>query len=692
MQVARIRTAIRTKGASIWAFTLAVACSLVWQTSFATNVTLNLKDADISALIGTVAEVTGTNFIIDPRVKGKVTVVSAKPMESDEVYQVFLSILKVHGFAAVPSGSVVKIVPDVNAKSEGVPTVSDKAPGRGDEVVTRVIEVNNVSAAQLVPILRPLVPQQGHMAAYPGTNVLIVSDRAENIERLVEIVRRMDQQSDNEIEVMPLQHASSAEVVRIITSLNRPQGGGGGQPGGPGANTSVIADERTNSVLIGGDRTERLRLRMVISHLDTPLQRGGNTRVIYLKYSKAEELVEVLTGVSSSIAEEQKGQQAKPQGTTNIQADESANALVITAPPDVYRSLEAVIRQLDIRRAQVHVEGLIAELSANKSAQLGIQWRGTNDLSGNGAIGGTNFSGTGQSSINSIAADPLQVGDGLSVGYFEGTTTILGTEILNLGVLIQALAADSSSNILSTPNLVTLDNQEAEIVVAQNVPFVTGSFTNTGANEGASNPFQTIQRQDVGLTLKVKPQINEGDAIQLEIEQEISNVSNRPVPGASDIVTQKRSLKTTVLVEDRQMIVLGGLLDEDLSESIQKVPLLGDLPLLGNLFRSRSTDKTKTNLMIFLQPTILRDAAYYSQTSSGKYNYMRARQLELQKSGVNLLPDAESPVLPEYPTLPPSSAPEVKRLLEESQPPAEEEATELPPMPPMPPGAAEETP
>ncbi len=392
---------------------LALAMLLTWQNAWATSVTLNLKDADLSALIGTVAEVTGTNFIVDPRVKGKITVVSSKPMESDEVYQVFLSILKVHGYAAVPSGSVVKIVPDVNAKSEGVPSATDKEPGRGDEVVTRVIEVNNVSAAQLVPILRPLIPQQGHMAAYPGTNVLIISDRAENIERLVSIIRRMDQQSDNEIEVMPLQYASAAEVVRIIGALNRPQAGmpqamGGGEP-------TVIADERTNSVLIGGDKSDRLRLRMVISHLDTPLDRGGNTHVIYLKYAKAEDLVKVLTGVGTSIAKEQAGGQAaaggggaaaRPQGDLSIQSDEASNALVITSGPEEFRSLEAVIRQLDIRRAQVHVEGVIAEVSTDKAVELGVQWRATNDLSGSGVIGGTNFS-TG-TSINTVARNPLR--------------------------------------------------------------------------------------------------------------------------------------------------------------------------------------------------------------------------------------------------------------------------------------------
>lgn len=644
----------RRKGLSALALAMALTWQSAWQSAWATSVTLNLKEADISALIGTVAEVTGTNFIVDPRVKGKVTVVSSKPMESDEVYQVFLSILKVHGYAAVPSGSVVKIVPDVNAKAEGVPSATDKEPGRGDEVVTRVIEVNNVSAAQLVPILRPLVPQQGHMAAYPGTNVLIISDRAENIERLVSIVRRMDQQSDSEIEVMPLQHASAAEVVRIITALNRPQPGmpqaaGGGEP-------TVIADERTNSVLIGGDKADRLRLRMVISHLDTPLERGGNTHVVYLKYSKAEDLVKVLTGVSTSIAQEQKGGAqaaaggggARAQsGELSIQADEAANALVITAAPDVFRSLEAVIRQLDIRRAQVHVEAVIAEINTDKTMELGVQWRGTDGLNGAGAIGGTNFTGVG-AGINDVAVNPLASGAGLSVGYFEGTTKILGKEILNLGVLVKALASDSDTNILSTPNLVTLDNQEAEIVVAQNVPFVTGSYSSTGAAEGAANPFQTIQREDVGLTLKVKPQINEGDAIKLEIEQEISSVGVKP-QDAADIFTNKRSIKTTVMVDDRQMLVLGGLLDDNLTETVQKVPLLGDLPVLGNLFKARKTNKTKRNLMVFLQPSILRDAAYTNGISSGKYNFMRGLQTQIRDEGVDLMPDDVAPLLPDYP-------------------------------------------
>ncbi len=623
-----------------------IACLSAHPAVRAESVTLNLKDVDIGVLIETVAEVTGTNFVVDPRVKGKATVISSRPMNAEEVYQVFLSILKVHGYSAVPAGEVVKIVPDVSAKQDAVPTVDARSRQPGDAMVTRVVQVENVAAAQLVPILRPLVPQQGHLAAYPATNVLIITDRADNVRRLVTIIHRIDQKSNAEIEVIPLQHASAAEVVRILTALQRTQPAKKGQPaaGGP----ALIADERTNSVLLGGDRAERLRLRAVISHLDTPLERGGNTHVVYLKYAKAEDMVKVLTGVSATIEKGQKKAKAPASKAfdVSIQADESANALVITAPPDILRSLLSVVRQLDIRRAQVHVEGVIAEIRLSTAAELGVQWQ-VNAGSDKGVAGGTNFSGTG-SSIRGAAVNPLSVGDGLALGYIEGTSTLLGTEILNMGALIKALASDNATNILSTPNLVTLDNEEAEIVVAQNIPFITGSYVNTGAAAGQTTPFQTIQRQDVGLTLKVTPQINEGNAIQLDIEQEISNVSNETVKGAADVVTAKRSIKTSVLVEDGQIIVLGGLIDDQLVENIQKVPFLGDIPVLGHLFKSRGTRKEKRNLMVFIRPTILRDAALINRTSRNKYNYIRAQELRQRELGVNLLPDDEAPLLPEY--------------------------------------------
>jgi len=619
----------------------------------AETVTLNLKDADISALISTVAEVTDRNFIVDPRVKGKVTVISSRPMDSEEVYQVFLSILKVHGFAAVPSGEVIKIVPDVNAKQDGIPTASDASPGRGDQMVTRVVQVDNVAAAQLVPILRPLVPQQGHLAAYPATNVLIISDRASNVGRLLTIIRRIDQVSDSEIEVITLQHASATEVVRVLTSLNRAAPKAAKAPA-TASNQVLVADERTNSVLLGGDRSSRLRMRAIISHLDTPLDAGGNTDVVYLHYAEATEIVDTLMGVGK--IEEQETQQGKgkagggtQRGSFDIQADESTNALVITAPPDIMRTLKRVISQLDIRRAQVLVEAIIAEVGEDTARDLGVQWIFAGDTGSNrGPVGVINYSNSGSPIADvanaAIAADsggtvPTLL-DGALVGFGR-----FGSNSFNYAAVLNALASDTNSNILSTPTLVTLDNEEAEIVIGENVPFVTGSFTSTGAGDSATNPFQTIQREDVGLTLKIKPQINEGDAMRLEIEQEVSSIADS-VAGASDIVTNKRSIKTNVMVDDGQVVVLGGLIEEVINESVQKVPLLGDIPYLGAFFRSKTSDVRKTNLMVFIHPVILRNAETMNSYTNAKYNDLRVLQMEQNNEGVNMLPGKQQPVLP----------------------------------------------
>jgi len=630
----------------------------------AEDVTLNLKDADIGALISTVAAVTERNFIIDPRVKGKVTVISSRPMDSDEVYQVFLSILKVHGFAAVPSGEVIKIVPDVNAKQDGIPTANEGRPGRGDEMVTRVVQVDNVAAAQLVPILRPLVPQQGHLAAYPATNVLIISDRANNVERLLTIIRRIDQVSDSEIEVITLQYASAVEVVRVLTSLKRATPGAKGSAAAQASGGQVlVADERTNSVLLSGDRASRLRMRAIISHLDTPLDTGGNTDVIYLRYADATEIVDTLLGVGK--IEQQEAQQAKgkaaavPKGSFDIQADEATNSLVITAPPDIMRTLKHVISQLDIRRAQVLVEAVIAEVSEDTARELGVQWAfgGSDNSSPVGVVNFTN-SGSVVSDIINGAADVAQGGSFPSIidNALLGAAKTNGS--FNYLVVMNLLASDANTNILSTPTLVTLDNEEAEIVIGENVPFVTGSFTSTGASDSATNPFQTIERQDVGLTLKIKPQINEGDALRLEIEQEVSNIADS-VAGASDIVTNKRSIKTNVMVDDGAMVVLGGLIEEKVNESIQKVPFLGDIPFLGALFRSKTADVTKTNLMVFIHPVILRDQELTESYTNNKYNYIRALQMKQDEDGVNMIPGKQHPVLPvvEDFTVAPTTAP-----------------------------------
>lgn len=628
-----------------WRHWLWVVCLLWVSSSFAQTVTLNLKDADINALIGTVAEVTGKNFIVDPRVKGKVTVISSRAMNADEVYQVFLSILKVHGFAVVPSGEVMKIVPDVSAKQDSIPNVSDETPGRGDEMVTRVIQVDNVAAAQLVPILRPLVPQQGHLAAYPETNVLIISDRAENVARLVDIIRRVDKVSDSEVEVIRLEHASAAEVVRILNAISRSQPAAGKGPGA-GAQT-LVADERTNSVLLGGDRADRLRLRAIISHLDTPLERDGNTKVIYLKYARAADIVETLRGVGKTQGEEA---QAKTAATAiekqlDIQADEATNSLVITAPPALMRSLESVIRQLDIRRAQVLVDAIIAEVSERKVRELGVQWVVFDRSAQTSPIGGTNFNNVGTNLVDIAQGVINQELVGLTPGLAFGVGK-LGSDTLNFAAVLQALAGDGDTNILSTPSLLTLDNEEAEIIVGQNVPFVTGSFTSTGAAAGSVDPFQTIQREDVGITLRIKPQINEGNAMVMAVEQEVSSISSSGQ--ASDIITDKRSIKTNILAEDGQVIVLGGLIEDRVRESEQKVPFLGDLPLLGYLFRAKQTNKDKVNLMVFIHPTILRDAGTADRYTSSKYNFVRGQQLDTHGAeSLPLMPGEYGPQLPE---------------------------------------------
>ncbi|MEZ5543224.1 MAG: type II secretion system secretin GspD [Pseudomonadota bacterium] len=629
-----------------------LCCALPLQ---AETVTLNLKDADISALISTVAEVAHKNFIVDPRVKGKVTVISSRPMDSDEVYQVFLSILKVHGFAAVPTGEVIKIIPDVNAKQDSIPTTTDNNPGVGDEMVTRVVQVDNVAAAQLVPILRPLVPQQGHLAAYPATNVLIISDRADNVERLVSIIRRIDQVSDSEIEVIPLSHASANEVVRVLTTLTRASAAKAA--GGGGTEQVLVADERTNSVLLGGERAERLRLRAIISHLDTPLESGGNTDVIYLRYADATEIVKVLMGVGKSEEKDApQGQAAAAKsGSFDIQADASTNALVISAPPDIMRTLRRVISQLDVRKAQVLVEAAIAEVSDTVARELGVQWIFADTGGGRVPVGVVNFTNNSGVPITSIASAVSSLtGGGTTSGTgsvsIGETNTLLGfgdiaRNEFSYAAVLNALARDGNTNILSTPTLVTLDNEEAEILIGENVPFRTGSFTSAAGD--ATNPFTTISREDVGLKLKIKPQINEGDALRLDIQQEVSSVKST---GSDGPTTSKRSIKTSVIADNGQIVVLGGLIDETVNEGVQKVPLLGDIPLLGLLFKSKTADVTRNNLMVFIHPVILRDNAVAAQYTNSKYNYVRELQRQQNEDGVNLMPGKSHPILPDIST------------------------------------------
>ena len=632
---------------------LAIACVMLVSTQLQAQegtFTLNLKNADIHSLIQTVSRQSGQNFVVDPRVKARVTVISSTPLNTDELYETFLSVLQVHGYAAVPSGDLIKIVPDVNAKQGPVPQYSDAA-GDSDQLVTKVIKVENVPAAQLVPILRPLVPQQGHLAAYAATNTLIVTDRASNIGRLSTIIDGIDRPDNDEVEIVRLRHASASEVIRIMQSLQSRSGQLDGTPG----SVRYAADERTNSILLSGDPSARVRMRGIIKNLDTPVESGGNTRVVYLRFANAKDLLTILTGVSAGQAQigtsndsaeggaaatstptatasgaqatqvptasliRRATQQSNDRPNVDIQADEDTNALIITAPPDEMRSILAVVEQLDIRRAQVLVEAIIAELSTNNSSQLGVNFL-VNGSEQNRPVAYSNLGGATQSLVGTVASQGASLSQGLSLALGR-----FGSGGIDFGILLSAIASDSDNNILSTPTLVTMDNQEAEIVVGQNVPFVTGQQLSSSNN----NPFQTIERQDIGISLKVKPQINEGDNIKMEIEQEVSDVSNTAVTGATDITTNKRSIKTTVLVEDGQTLVLGGLIDDQINDTREKVPFLGDVPLLGSLFRYRTTSKSKRNLMVFLHPTILRNpetADYYSRS---KYNNLRSAQLGL---------------------------------------------------------------
>ena len=621
--------------------------------------TLNLKDADIQALIATVSEITGKNFIVGPNVQGRVTVVSAKPMRPDEIYDVFLSVLHVHGFAAVPSGSMVKILPEALAQTEATTAAVARTP---DELVTQIVPVKHVSAAELVPILRPLMPQGGQIIAHASSNSLIISDRAANVQRLAGIIQRIDTSADAEVEVIPLTHANAAEIARTLTLLADDKGAP------PGESPRVFADTRTNSVLISGAKAGRLKLRALVAHLDSPIDNGGDTQVIFLRYANAKDLVPILQGIAATLTgiappTAAKAGEVAGASPATIQAHDPNNALIISAPPAIFRSLAAVVRQLDVRRAQVLIEAVVAEVADQTASEIGVQWQLPFKKNADGSlrdsvIGGTNFTGTtpGNNIINA-AQNPLGVGNGFNLGYINGTIPVGRNTIFQLGALVTALEGDGKSNVLSTPSVLTLDNQEAEIKVAQEVPFLTGQYTTNAlgsqttttvggsSTTGVTNPFQTIERKDVGLVLKVTPHINEGDAVRLDLHQEVSNLLP-PVQGAVDLVTNKRELTTSVLVADNALLVLGGLLDNQAKDNVQKVPVLGDIPLFGNLFRYRTNDHTKTDLMIFLHPRILRDAATEAAVSSEKYNFMRTEQLQMREEAWPITPSEQRPLLP----------------------------------------------
>jgi general secretion pathway protein D len=611
------------------------------------QITPNYKDADLGQIVEAVSELTCKNFIIDPRVRAQVTVISATPMNPQEFYETFLAVLQVNGFIAVPAGKVYKIIPDASARQLPANDLPDHVSGSSDELVTQVIAVKNVSAAQLVPVLRPLMPQNAHLAAYVGSNMLIISDRASNVSRMMRIIGRIDRRDEDDIEIIPLEHASATEVVRVVNALTVTQAaeGGGGPP------VRLVADDRTNSILISGEKTQRLRLRVLVAHLDTPLESGGDTQVRYLRYADAEKIAAKLKEqIGVVIAQGTPGQGGAAAGgavsadkSVTLWAEPETNALVITAPPKAMKSLMQIIDKLDIRRAQVQIEAIIVDMTVDKSAELGVNWV-VDGSKNNNAVGGFISPVGGVSIANLLAAanDPSKItpsdvpnGTTIGIGRLKDTG-------INFAAILRALRSDDNTNIISTPNIVTMENQEAQIKVAQEVPFVTGQFTTTGNT--SNNPFQTIQRQEVGTILKVTPQINEGNSIMLKIEQEASSIAS--TKGAVDLITNKRTISTNVLIEDGGIIALGGLMSDTVTEGNQRVPFLGRIPLLGHLFKTTSSRKVKTNLMVFIRPHILRDDVQTAIDTNSKYDDLRRLQQQIDHGHVPLLPFEKQPVLP----------------------------------------------
>ncbi|MBI1450060.1 type II secretion system secretin GspD [Acinetobacter sp. AC1-2] len=644
---------------------------------------INLRDADLTAFINEVADITGKNFAVDPRVRGNVTVISNKPLNKDEVYDLFLGVLNVNGVVAIPSGNTIKLVPDSNVKNSGIPYDSRNRL-RGDQIVTRVIWLENTNPNDLIPALRPLMPQFAHMAAIAGTNALIVSDRAVNIYQLENIIRNLDGTGQNDIEAISLQSSQAEEIITQLEAMSAT----GASKDFSGARIRIIADNRTNRILVKGDPETRKRIRHMIEMLDVPsADRLGGLKVFRLKYASAKNLSEILQGlvtgqaVSSSNSNNNSSNSSNPinnlmgnnqnsssntsgsngnsistpsinlngnsnnnnqnsissfsQNGVSIIADNAQNSLVVKADPQLMREIESAIQQLDVRRQQVLIEAAIIEVSGDDADQLGIQWA-LGDLSS--GIGLLSFSNVG-ASLSSIAAGYLSGGSAgaasaiaggankgngatFAVGNFENSRKAYGA-------LIQALKANTKSNLLSTPSIVTMDNEEAYIVVGQNVPFVTGSVT---TNSTGINPYTTVERKDVGVTLKVVPHIGEGGTVRLEVEQEVSNVQTSKGQ-AADLITNKRAIKTAVLAEHGQTVVLGGLVSDDVELSRQGIPGLSSIPYLGRLFRSDSRSNTKRNLLVFIHPTIVGDANDVRRLSQQRYNQLYSLQLAMDQNG-----------------------------------------------------------
>ena len=677
---------------------------------------LNFRDADIESIATAFGHLLGRNLVVDPRVRGKMTLETARPVGRQQAFELFRISLRGLGFAFVDTGGVGRIVPEADAKllASPVDEPGSGATRSGEQIVTQVFRLRYETAANLVPVLRPLIAPNNTVVAYPGNNSLVITDYASNLSRIARIIESIDTPTANEVEVVPMVHALAVDVAvavnRMLDDSARPAAGQ--QQADPAQRVTVFADARLNSVMVRTSSPDRMKLaRGLIARLDVPSSEPGNIHVVYLRNAEAVKLAQTLRGVlagdgaglpgatggsttfgqSLSASGQQQGlggstlsgstpgaglagtsasmttgmQPSAGAGSAQslatsvraggaiITADPASNALIITAPDTVYRSIRAVIDRLDARRAQVFIESLIVEVQADKAAELGIQWQflGAPEGSTRG-FGGTNFGTAGSGvRITDVATNPASAASGINIGIVRGTETINGTKVLNLGLLARALESDAAANILATPNLLTLDNEEARIIIGQNVPFVTGQFTSlANAGNASANPFQTIERRDVGTTLKVRPQISESGTVRLQIFQEVSSVQDKT--NASGIITNRRAIESTVLVDDGEIIVLGGLIEESVAANEQRVPGLADIPVLGALFRYESRKRVKNNLLVFLRPVVLRDGEASSSVTASRYDYIRALRGESRIPERALLPEMRGNPLPERPAAP----------------------------------------
>ena len=615
--------------------------------------TLNFKDTDIKDLIKFVADATGHTVIIDPKVKAKINVISQDSLDEEELYNLFLNVLQVHGYAAVKNDNVIRVIQNKTARTSSIPVLKDNERNYSPEFITQIIELKNVNATKLIPVLRPLVPQQGHMAAYVDTNSIIVSDTADNVSKIRKIIESIDKSPHQDMEILRLSHASAEETVRILTQILQPQGG---NKKSSSDEHSLVADTRSNSVIINGTLQVRQKVKKLISKLDTPLEVTGNARVFYLRHASAKELAPVLSKVSQNMAK--MGSDSKAKGAASvkaasIEADESSNSLIITAQPDVMEGVTALIKRLDIAREMVMVEAIIVEVLNDDGKALGVDWMVAGENEGFAGLNTTSaLSGLGANPdiINGNADDQLAGLAGalsqVSGGYLGGLSFDSGGN--SFAAILTALETNGETNILSTPSLMTLDNNEASIVVGQEVPFVTGSYTATGnSSSNPGNPFQTVERENVGITLNVTPHVNEGSDITLNITQIVSGIAQSST-SQGGIITNERKIETTVRVNDGDTIVLGGLLRDEIQEKVSKVPFLGDIPLLGRLFKHSSTQVRKTNLMVFLRPTIVNSSAKALEVTKKSYDSIREVQHSKKIRGIDLFDDEVFPMLPEW--------------------------------------------